>query len=85
MIRIKIQGQVFVLLKNRIVGDRGEERGEKKEMKGEGKGWHFRRGKGMEENTRDRQEVGDIKKFFLELSLTHTHITHLWQGYLTIK
>ena len=55
------------------------------EMKGEGKGWHFRRGKGMEENTRDRQEVGDIKKFFLELSLTHTHITHFWQGYLTIK
>ena len=28
---------MFVLLKNRIVGDRGEERGEKKEMKGEGK------------------------------------------------
>lgn len=26
----------------------------------------------MEENTRERQEVGHIKKFFLELSLTHT-------------
>lgn len=44
------------------------------EMKEEGKGLHFRREKTMEESTSERQEVGDMKKFFLQLSLTHTHL-----------
>lgn len=47
MIRIKIQSQVFVLLKNRIVGDRGERREERNE-----------RGKKNENRTTKRGKVG---------------------------
>ena len=47
-------------------------------MKGKEKDWHFRREKGMEGNTSDRQEVGDIKKFYFRVKFnTHTH-THIF-------
>lgn len=36
-------------------------------MKAEGKGWHFKTEKGMEENTSDKWGVGDSKKFSSEL------------------
>ena len=53
-------------------------------MKAEGKGWHFRREKGMEENISDRQEVGGIKTPF-RVKFNTSQVAQWWRTHLPMQ
>lgn len=39
----------------------------------------------MKRNTSNRQEVGEIKKFFFRVYFNTPPHTHFWQGYLVLN